>query len=411
MAVLIVAFWAATGRAVAMADSTGISLSNATPALGVPVTVTFSTDATESSNDAPWLYAVVQPTAAGACQPTFGDDQQVVGSQATVLEGDYGARVSTGQGSTSANYTTYTAGNYTLCAWLEDTSNDQPNSGTTSADVTATATSSLTSVDTDTVSAAFSTTAPQPKVPFTVTFAGNATPINSNGGGPWLYAVAQPASAGGCQPTFGDDEQVVGSQATTVADGGDSSNQVPTGQYSVPISVTEPRGSYEVCAWLETDSDDQSGSGETASAVMAATGPVALTVGQTITSPPPSTTPSTTEIDQRLKASLAGIGGSGARLGSIHKHSGYSMKFTAPSAGNLTIDWFHPIGVPEILILKGTHKFFKAGSATVRLTLVSQSKARKLVSGSKTLKIVAYATFQPTGGSAVLVKRTFTIRR
>jgi len=283
--VIATAFATLAAPAAAMADSASISLSNAQPATGTPITVTFNTAATpiDSNGDGPYLYAVVQPSSAGGCQPTFGDDQGVVGSQASILvQGGDNGQVTTGQDSQSYNYTSYMAAAYTVCAWLETAYDDYSGSGDTSSVVTATATSGLTASNTDTLSPSLSTSAPQPNVPFTVTFTGNATPIDSNGDGPYLYAVVQPSSAGGCQPTFGDDQGVVGSQANVVVQGGDN-GEVTTGQFKKVFNFSAPKGSYTVCGWLESDYDDYSGSGDTSSDVTAAATPVTFTIA----SPPP----------------------------------------------------------------------------------------------------------------------------
>jgi PASTA domain len=279
---LSIGVWACAAPAAAMADSVSVALSNTNPPTGTPVTVTFDTSASpiDSNGDGPYIYAVVQPTSAGSCQPTFGDDQQVVGSQASVLVqgGDSHSEVTTGQDSLSYSHTSYTVGAYTVCAWLETTDEDQSGSGDTSSVVTATATDGLTAVNTDTLSTSLSTSAPRPNVPFTATFTGNATAIDSNGDGPYLYAVVQPTRAGSCQPTFGDDQQVVGSQASVLVQGGNGQSEVSTGHFTSEVSDNSPKGSYTVCAWLETSDTDESGSGETSSIVTATATPVAFTV-------------------------------------------------------------------------------------------------------------------------------------
>ena len=299
---IAIGVWSAAAPATARADSLSISLSNANPANGIPVTVTLNTSAApiDSNGDGPYLYAVVQPASAGGCQPTFGDDQQVVGSQATVLE-QADNRVSTGQASRSDNFTAYTAGAYTVCGWLETTGNDGSGSDYTSSVVTATATSALTSANTDTLSSSLSTSTPRPHVPFTVTFTGSATPIDSNGDGPYPYAVVQPTSSGGCQPTFGDDQQVVGSQATVLEQ---ADNRVSTGQFNNADSFSSGSGSYTVCGWLETTGNDGSDSGYTSSVVTATATPLTFTIA---TPPPPPPPPPACVVPRFAGASLATV--------------------------------------------------------------------------------------------------------
>ncbi|HJU36326.1 MAG TPA: hypothetical protein VJ716_02780 [Gaiellaceae bacterium] len=267
--------------AAAASDSISIALSSTGPATGVPINAVFSTTSApiDSFGDGPYLYAVAQPASAGACQPTFGDDEQVVGSQATTLGED---EVSTGADSTPYSYAAYAAGAYTICAWLETVSDDGPDSGYTPSVVTATASASLTAVNTDAVSASLSTGSPEPHIPFTVVLASNATPIDAFGDGPYLYAVVQPASAGSCQPTFGADQQVVGSRAVLL--GNSDGAEVNTGKDTSSASFTAgAAGSYAICAWLESVSDDGADSGYTPSVVTAKT-----SKSFTVLGPPPA---------------------------------------------------------------------------------------------------------------------------
>lgn len=201
------AVWAGT----AVADSMSLSLSSTTPALGTPITVTFSTNAQPIDNDGdgPYIYVVAQPTTAGSCQPTYGDDEQVVGSQAHTL--DSADQVPTGASSQTYSVAEYSQATYQVCAWLETAFDDYSNSGVTTSDVVASSHETFQTVNTNTLAVAFSTGSPRPNVPFTVSLSGNATPVDSGGDGPDLYVIAQPTSAGGCQSTYGNDEQVVGS--------------------------------------------------------------------------------------------------------------------------------------------------------------------------------------------------------
>jgi hypothetical protein len=264
------AVWAGT----ALANSMSLSLSSASPGLGTPITATVGTSAEpiDSYGDGPYLYVVAQPTSAGGCQPTYGDDKQVVGSQASTLASSQ--EVSTGSSSQTYSIAEYSQAPYEVCAWLETTSNDGSDSDATTSDVTATSQATFQTVNTNTVAVAFSTTSPSPKVPFTVSLSGTATPIDSDGDGPYLYVVAQPTSAGGCQSTYGNDEQVVGSRADSL----DSGDEVSTGQFSSPYNFSAKAGTYEICAWLETASEDSDGNGVTTSSVLAFAGPVAFTV-------------------------------------------------------------------------------------------------------------------------------------
>lgn len=270
--------------AVATADSMSISLSSSTTSTGTPIIITISTSANpiDQHGDGPYLYALVQPATAGNCQPTYGTDRQVVGSQATVLVSGYSGQVSTGQSSHSYNFDQFTAGSYTVCAWLETDNADYAGSGDTPSAVTTTATSSLQLQNTDTLAAGLSTSTPRPNIPFTVAFSGSVTPIDQSGDGPYLYALVQPAGAGSCQSTYGTDKQVAGSQATTLVSS--YSGQLSTGAFSKPFNFSGPKGSYRVCGWLETDNADYAGSSDSSSVVLATAPPITFA----ITTPAPA---------------------------------------------------------------------------------------------------------------------------
>jgi len=271
MTVGLSAAWAGA----ASADSLSLSLSSGSPALGTPITATVFTNAQpiDQYGDGPYLYEVIQPTSAGNCQPTYGEDEQVVGSQAS-SPGSNNTEVPTGSSTETFNVTEYAQATYEVCVWLETTWDDYSGSNVTSSQVTAASQATFSTVNTNTLSVAFSTTSPRPNVPFTVSLSGNATPTDDSGDGPDLYVVAQPTSAGGCQPTYGADAQVVGSRADSL----DSGNAVSTGQFSNSYQFSGKAGSYEICAWLETTWGDSAGSGVTTSSVLASAGPVDFTV-------------------------------------------------------------------------------------------------------------------------------------
>ncbi|MGO9976372.1 MAG: hypothetical protein ACLP01_26900 [Solirubrobacteraceae bacterium] len=274
VAAMLMGMGACAVPAVAAADTMSISLSSSTSSTGIPITVQINVNAAAIE----WEFAVVQPAAAGGCQPTYGTDESVVGSQATVLVNNQYALE--GQSYSSNSFDGFTASSYTVCAWLESDEYDGAGSGDTSSVVLATAQSSFQLVDTDSLSTTLSTSTPRPNVPFTVTFKISATPIDSGGDGPWLYAVVQPAGAGGCQPTYGADLSVVGSQATVLV----NNTYALTGQSFSSKSFTGSTGSYTVCAWLENDEWDDAGDGLTSSNVLATAAPLAFT----IPAPPPA---------------------------------------------------------------------------------------------------------------------------
>ena len=412
--VLTLGLWASVGHASTLADTLSVSLSNPSPPDGAPITVAFTANAaaTDSYGDGPYLYAVVQPSSAGACGATYGADTQVVGSQATTISNtsfNNNTQLATGQSTTTFSFTAYSAGQYTICAWVETVGDDYSNAGYTPSVVTATTTATVTYADTDTLTIGASTQSPAPKVPFTVTFSGQADAIDSNGDGPYLYAVIQPSSAGGCGATYGGDVQVAGAQATTLSgEYGNSSTEVVTGGYSTQMSVTEPRGTYVVCGWLESVSGDGSNSGYTPSVVLATTGPTTYTVGAVAAGTPPAPVkPLSERIRARLQIALRSL----ARTAGSHRLEAQApcatIVFHAPSAGKLTVGYYqsHRHG-GTLLICSGTTTFTKAGAGTMTVGLSPASYVRRVVARGRSFNAVIYIRFRPRHGKLVVLKRT-----
>jgi hypothetical protein len=263
-----------------------VSLSTSSAVKGVPLTITMGGSDTpfDSGGDTPSLYALVRPANGVACQPTFGDDQQVAGSDSpTVLYSRNG--VPDGNFSQPESFTPG-QGAYIVCAWLETDSDDYGGKGDVPSQVVeAAATTDFSAANTDTLSISLSTTSAVKGVPLTITMSGSDTPFDSGGDTPSLYALVRPATGVPCQPTFGQDEQVAGSDSPTVLY---SRNSVPDGNFSQPESFTPDHGSYVVCAWLESDSDDYGAKGDVASQVVSAAGTATFAVGGA--SPPPAPT-------------------------------------------------------------------------------------------------------------------------
>jgi hypothetical protein len=125
----------------------------------------------------------------------------------------------------------------------------------------------------DTLAVAPSATRTATGIPITVSFDGSATPFDSSGDMPTLYALVRRANGMACQPTFGQDQQVAGSDDVTVLaqGGGAGPGDVSDGTFTAADTYTPAAGSYTICAWLESDNGDQAGSGDVASQVVTAT--------------------------------------------------------------------------------------------------------------------------------------------
>jgi hypothetical protein len=95
-------------------------------------------------------------------------------------------------------------------------------------------------------------------------------------------------------------------------------------------------------------------------------------------------------------------------IGSLLKHGGLSMSFTAMEAGSLSVQWYLvPSGaklakttkVKPVLVASGKLTFSAAGTGKVKLTLTAQG--RKLLRHAKRLKLESKGIFTPQGGTAV----------
>ena len=136
-------------------------------------------------------------------------------------------------------------------------------------------------------------------------------------------------------------------------------------------------------------------------------------VGPVTAAVPPG--PTIGEIKGALLAIL-GAHGKNASIKSLLKHGGYSVAFTAPSAGALVISWYEvPKGASlakskKPLLVASAHATFQnAGRATVKIKLTG--KGRALLKHSKRLKLTAKSSFTPSGASSTTATKSFSIKR
>jgi PKD repeat protein len=125
----------------------------------------------------------------------------------------------------------------------------------------------------------------------------------------------------------------------------------------------------------------------------------------------------------QIKAKMVGQiapKGATAKIGQLLAKSGYSLSFTAPVAGTVTIQWYYlPAGshllassgaAPKpILVATGKRSYSKAGKATITVKL--SASARKLLKKAKTLKITAKATLTRSGQPKVTATKAFTLKK
>jgi hypothetical protein len=110
--------------------------------------------------------------------------------------------------------------------------------------------------------------------------------------------------------------------------------------------------------------------------------------------------------------------GNSAKIATLLKATGFTIKFKALEAGRAVIDWYQvppgaklasKSGAKPILVASGQTSFSKAGTAKIKMKLTSAGK--NLLKNTKSLKLTAKGTFTPTGMAPIIATRTFVLRR
>jgi trimeric autotransporter adhesin len=126
--------------------------------------------------------------------------------------------------------------------------------------------------------------------------------------------------------------------------------------------------------------------------------------------------PSPAAIQAALAATLS-FKGSSPTISALLKTGSYSLSFTAPGAGILTIQWTSTNAqaskhtkrrAKPVVVASGSGTFSSSERGTVKLHLTAVG--RKLLKKSKVLSVVEVATFKPSRGSAQTKRVTLTIR-
>jgi hypothetical protein len=110
--------------------------------------------------------------------------------------------------------------------------------------------------------------------------------------------------------------------------------------------------------------------------------------------------------------------GKTASIGSLLKHGGMSLPFTAPASGTVTMEWFEvPAGAKlagktkakakAVLVAKGQSSFVNTRPGVVKMRLTTAG--RKLLKHSKRIRLEAKGTFVTAGERAVGVVRGFVV--
>ncbi len=107
--------------------------------------------------------------------------------------------------------------------------------------------------------------------------------------------------------------------------------------------------------------------------------------------------------------------GRNAKIARLLEHRGYSVSFTALSAGRLTISWFlvpkgaHLASAKPVLAAIGSVGSPAPGGA--KLTIKLTAKGRALLAHAGRLELTAKGVLQPSGAASVGATRSFTLKR
>lgn len=127
--------------------------------------------------------------------------------------------------------------------------------------------------------------------------------------------------------------------------------------------------------------------------------------------------PTSAQIAAAIRKVLA-PSGMAAKITAILKAHGFTFTFNAPGPGKLTISWYEVPAAAHlarkakpqpVLVATASMSFAKAGSLKVKVKLTGAG--RRLLQGSRSLKLTSKVTFTPVGGKRTSERRMFTVRR
>jgi alpha-tubulin suppressor-like RCC1 family protein len=152
------------------------------------------------------------------------------------------------------------------------------------------------------------------------------------------------------------------------------------------------------------------------------------TPAPTTTSPPaiaPAMAPATIidtfpALAARIKASLLAQltpKGKGAKIGRLSRKKGYTMSFSALSAGRFVINWYfvpkgaHLSKAKPVPVLVATGRRTFAGAGKLSLTIKLTAKGLRLVRKAKRIKLTAKGSFTVPGHAPLAAIKSFTLLR
>jgi hypothetical protein len=121
-----------------------------------------------------------------------------------------------------------------------------------------------------------------------------------------------------------------------------------------------------------------------------------------------SSLPGVAELRALLRRLLTPAG-SGAKIGALLRHGGYSHAFGALAGGQLTVSWYEVKGARSVLVARGHVSF--AGAVSARLAISLTAKGRGLLRRVHRLKLLARGQLATAGQQTVRAERGFTLAR
>jgi hypothetical protein len=120
----------------------------------------------------------------------------------------------------------------------------------------------------------------------------------------------------------------------------------------------------------------------------------------------------------QIKAALARLlipRGKTTKIAALLAKGSYLLSFKALTAGRGVVAWYfvpkgaHVARARPVLVATGGASFAAAGKRNIKIKLTA--KGRKLLKNAQTLKITVKGTFTPAARTAVVARKTFTLRR
>jgi hypothetical protein len=187
----------------------------------------------------------------------------------------------------------------------------------------------------------------------------------------------------------------------------DALGRSATVEHDVVVSAPPPTGPPATAPSPGTPSSSAAGSTAAASGTAGAGTSPSGAVSTLGSSASGLIAPSPAQL-RALLSSLLTAHGKTAKITSLLRHGGYSLQWSAPSAGRLTVSWY-ATGARGRLILIATASRSFARPATARIILALTAAGERLLRSSHSLMVRATASFAPEGHPATTAQKSFTL--